>query len=119
MKGGVWFSLIDKVYNPMNLWAAWSAVARNAGSAGVDDITTEQYECEVEGNLVRLAGQLRDGQYQPKAIRRTYIPKSDGKMRPLGIPTVQDRIVQGAVLHVIEPIFEKEFAAHSYGFRPG
>jgi RNA-directed DNA polymerase len=119
VKGGVWFSLIDKVYNPMNLWAAWSAVARNAGSAGVDDITTEQYECEVEANLVSLARQLWDGQYQPKAIRRTYIPKSDGKMRPLGIPTVQDRIVQGAVRQVIEPIFEKQFAAHSYGFRPG
>jgi RNA-directed DNA polymerase len=119
VKGGVWFSLIDKVYNPMNLWSAWSAVARNGGSAGVDDITTERYECEVEANLVSLAGQLWDGRYQPKAIRRTYIPKSDGKMRPLGIPTVQDRIVQGAVRQVIEPIFEKQFAAHSYGFRPG
>jgi RNA-directed DNA polymerase len=119
VKGGVWFSLIDKVYNPQNLWSAWCNVAENEGSAGVDDITTGQYEREAEANLVWLAERLRDGQYQPKAIRRTYIPKSDGKMRPLGIPTVQDRIVQGAVLQVIEPIFEKEFAAHSYGFRPG
>jgi RNA-directed DNA polymerase len=85
----------------------------------VDDITTGQYEREAEANLGWLAEQLREGNYQPKAIRRTYIPKSDGKMRPLGIPTVQDRIVQGAVLQAIEPIFEKEFAAHSYGFRPG
>jgi len=119
VKGGVWFSLVDKVYNPMNLWSAWCAVARNNGSAGVDDITTEQYEREVEANLVWLAERLRDGTYHPKAIRRTHIPKSDGKMRPLGIPTVQDRIVQGAVRQVIEPIFEKQFAAHSYGFRPG
>ena len=119
VKGGVWFSLVDKVYNPMNLWSAWCAVARNNGSAGVDDITTGQYEREVEANLVWLAERLRDGTYHPKAIRRTYIPKSDGKMRPLGIPTVQDRIVQGAVRQVIEPIFEKQFAAHSYGFRPG
>jgi RNA-directed DNA polymerase len=119
VKGGVWFSLIDKVFNPKNLWSAWCNVAENQGSAGVDDITTGQYEREAEANLGWLAEQLREGQYQPKAIRRTYIPKSDGKMRPLGIPTVQDRIVQGAVLQVIEPIFEKEFAAHSYGFRPG
>jgi RNA-directed DNA polymerase len=119
VKGGVWFSLVDKVCNPDNLWSAWCSVARNQGSAGVDDITIEQYEREVEASLDWLAGQLRKGEYQPKAIRRTYIPKPDGTMRPLGIPTVQDRIVQGAVRQAIEPIFEKEFAPHSYGFRPG
>lgn len=119
VKGGVWFSLIDKVYNPGNLWAAWRKAARNKGSAGVDGITIEQYEREVDENLAWVAGQLREGQYQPEAIRRTHIPKPDGKMRPLGIPTVRDRIVQGAIRQVIEPIFEKEFAQHSYGFRPG
>jgi RNA-directed DNA polymerase len=119
VKGDVWFSLIDKVYSPMNLWSAWSKVAQNEGSAGVDDITIEQYEREVEANLRWLGDRLWDGDYQPKAIRRAYIPKSDGTSRPLGIPTVQDRIVQGAVRQVIEPIFEKQFAAHSYGFRPG
>jgi RNA-directed DNA polymerase len=119
VKGGVWFSLIDKVYNPKNLWSAWCSVAENQGSPGVDDITTDQYEREADTNLERLAEELRDGTYHPKAIRRTYIPKPDGKMRPLGIPTVQDRIVQGAVRQVIEPIFEKQFAPHSYGFRPG
>ena len=116
--GGVWFRLIDKVFNPKNLWSAWAKSARNKGSPGVDGITIERYEKDAEANVQRLSEELRTGTYQPKAIRRTYVPKPDGKMRPLGIPTVSDRIVQGAVRHVIEPIFEKEFAAHSYGFRP-
>jgi RNA-directed DNA polymerase len=119
VKGEVWFSLIDKVYNPKNLWAAWCASARNGGSAGVDGITIEQFEREAEANLGCLSEQLRLGTYQPKAIRRAYIPKADGTQRPLGIPTVRDRIVQGALRQVIEPIFEKQFAAQSYGFRPG
>jgi RNA-directed DNA polymerase len=119
VKGEVWFSLMDKVYNPRNLRSAWAKSAQNKGSAGVDGITIERYERDVDANLVRLSEQLRDGSYRPKAIRRTYIPKADGKMRPLGIPTVQDRIVQGAIRHVIEPIFERQFAQHSYGFRPG
>jgi RNA-directed DNA polymerase len=119
VKGGVWFSLIDKVYRPANLWSAWSKTARNQGSAGVDHITIEQYERDVQANIEYLAEQLRQGSYSPKPIRRTYIPKSDGKKRPLGIPTVADRIVQGSIRQVIEPIFEKQFAQHSYGFRPG
>jgi len=119
VKGGVWFRLIDKVYARGNLWSAWSKTAKNQGSPGVDGITIDRYEKDVEANLQRLSEQLRAGTYQPRCIRRTFIPKSDGTMRPLGIPTVSDRIVQGAVRHVIEPIFEKEFAAHSYGFRPG
>ena len=119
VKGGVWFSLVDKVYSLANLWSAWSKTARNQGAPGADHITIEQYERDVEANLRRLAEQLRVGTYQPKAIRRTHIPKADGTKRPLGIPTVQDRIVQGAVRHAIEPIFEKRFAVHSYGFRPG
>lgn len=119
VKGGVWFSLIDKVYGSSNLFSAWAKIARNKGAAGVDDITIRSYEREVEANLRRLSELLKTGAYQPKAIRRTYIPKSDGKLRPLGIPTVSDRIVQGAIRQVIEPIFEKDFAPHSYGFRPG
>jgi RNA-directed DNA polymerase len=115
----MWFSLIDKVHKPANLWSAWCKTARNQGSAGVDRITIEQFEREAEANVEYLAQSLRQGSYQPKPILRTYIPKSDGKQRPLGIPTVGDRIVQGAVRHAIEPIFEKQFAPHSYGFRPG
>lgn len=119
VKGGCWFRLIDKVYSAKNLWSSWAKSAKNKGAAGVDGITIDRYEKDVEANLEYLSEQLRTGQYQPKAIRRTSIPKADGTMRPLGIPTVGDRIVQGAVRHVIEPIFEKEFAPHSYGFRPG
>jgi RNA-directed DNA polymerase len=119
VKGDVWFSLIDKVHKRSNLWSAWSDTARNKGAAGVDQITIEQYEREAEANLEHLAQELKLGTYQPKPIRRTYIPKADGSQRPLGIPTVCDRIAQGALRHVIEPIFEKQFASHSYGFRPG
>ena len=119
VKGGVWFSLIDKVYNPRNLWSSWAKVARNRGSAGVDGITLKQYERDVEANLSWLSERLRLGDYRPKAIRRACIPKADGTQRPLGIPTVADRIVQGALRQVIEPIFERQFAAQSYGFRPG
>ncbi len=119
VQGGPWYSLIDKVYSRNNLWASWSKSAANKGSPGVDGITIDRYEKDVESNIARLNGKLRDGTYQPKGIRRTYIPKADGKLRPLGIPTVEDRIVQGAIRHVLEPIFEKEFAQQSYGFRPG
>lgn len=119
VKGGCWFSMIDKVFSLKNLWASWAKVARNQGSPGVDEMTVDRYEKDVEANLQRLSEQLRAGTYQPKPIRRTFIPKADGTMRPLGIPTVQDRIVQGALRHAMEPIFEKAFAEHSYGFRPG
>jgi RNA-directed DNA polymerase len=119
VKGEVWFRLIDKVYDRRNLWASWCKSAGNKGAPGVDGITMDHYQKDVEANLAWLSEKLRNGSYRPKAIRRTFIPKADGKLRPLGIPTVEDRIVQGAVRHVIEPIFEKEFAPHSYGFRPG
>lgn len=119
VKGGVWFCLIDKVFSLKNLWSSWAKSAKNKGAPGVDGITIDRYEKDVEANLKLLSEQLRAGTYQPKPIRRTFIPKSDGTKRPLGIPTVSDRIVQGAVRHVIEPIFEKEFAPQSYGFRPG
>jgi RNA-directed DNA polymerase len=119
VKGGVWYALMDKVYARKNLWASWCKTAANKGAPGVDGITIDRYEKDVEAHLEWLSGKLRDGTYQPHAIRRTYIPKADGTMRPLGIPTVGDRIVQGAVRHVIEPVFEREFAPHSYGFRPG
>jgi RNA-directed DNA polymerase len=119
VKGGVWFSLMDKVFKERNLSASYGKVAANKGAPGVDYVTVEEFGKNWETNLGELAAALSSGNYCPQAIRRTYIPKpGSNEQRPLGIPTVRDRIVQGAVRHVIEPIFEKEFAAHSYGFRP-
>ena len=120
VKGGTWFSLIDKVYSPTNLYASYTKVASNGGAAGVDHVTIEAYSRNLTGNQEKLEAQLRDETYRPQSIRRTYIPKpGTTEMRPLGIPTVRDRVVQGAVRHVLEPIFENQFAEHSYGFRPG
>jgi RNA-directed DNA polymerase len=120
VQGDVWFSLIDKVFSPKNLSASWKQVASNKGSAGVDHVTVRMFETREEANLSALSEQLRAGTYRPQAIQREYIPKLGSKeLRPLGIPTVRDRVVQTALLNVLEPIFEREFANHSYGFRPG
>lgn len=119
VKGGCWFSLIDKVYSLRNLQAAFAQVKANGGAAGVDHVTTEMFEDNLEANLTRVSEQLAAGKYQPQAVRRKWIPKPESKQqRPLGIPTVRDRVVQGALRNVLEPIFERDFAEHSYGFRP-
>ena len=119
VKGGVWFSLIDKVHSPANLFASYAKVAANGGAAGVDHVTVEDFTRRLTGNLGKLETQLRDGSYRAQAVRRVNIPKPGTKeTRPLGIPTVRDRVVQGALRHVLEPIFERQFAEHSYGFRP-
>jgi RNA-directed DNA polymerase len=120
VKGGKWFSLIDKVTTETTLRAAFHQVAVNRGAAGVDHVTVATYEGRLNENLKRLSKRLREGTYRPQAIRRHYIPKPGSQeKRPLGIPTVQDRVVQTALRMVLEPIFEREFAEHSYGFRPG
>jgi RNA-directed DNA polymerase len=117
--GGKWFSLMDKVYALRNLRQAFERVKANQGAAGVDHVTVEEFERHLEANLEKLARSLADGSYRPQAIRRVWIPKPGGKeKRPLGIPTVRDRVVQTALRAVLEPIFERDFAAHSYGFRP-
>jgi len=119
VKGGVWFSLIDKVHRLPNLWSAFAKVKANRGAAGCDHQTIAMYETDLEANLRDLSEQLRSGAYQPRRIRRVHIPKPGSRaLRPLGIPTVRDRIVQTALRNVIEPIFERDFAEHSYGFRP-
>jgi RNA-directed DNA polymerase len=119
VKGGVWFTLIDKIGSPHNLAAAFTKVARNGGAAGVDHVNVTDFEERLDANLRELVQGLRDDTYRPQAVRRVHIPKPGSReTRPLGIPTVRDRVVQGAVRHVLEPIFEREFAAHSYGFRP-
>ena len=119
VKGGKWFSLIDKVYALPNLRSAFGEVKRNGGAAGVDHQTVEMYERHLEENLGELSRGLQQGSYRPQAIRRVWIPKPGSlEKRPLGIPTVRDRVVEAALRHVLEPIFEQEFAEHSYGFRP-
>ena len=119
VKGGVWFSLIDKVYHLPNLRAAFVKVKANGGAAGCDHQTIAMYEADVEANLKDLSDQLQTQRYRPQRIKRVYIPKPGGReCRPLGIPTVRDRIVQTALRNVIEPILERDFAEHSYGFRP-
>ncbi len=119
VKGGKWYSLWDKVCARATLEASWRAVARNAGAAGVDGVSVERFAAHAERYLEELSGQLKAGKYQPLGVRRTYLPKGDGGRRPLGIPAVKDRVVQGALKRVLEPIFEWEFLDESYGFRPG
>jgi RNA-directed DNA polymerase len=119
VRGGKWFSLIDKVYAPANLAAAFTRVAANDGAAGVDHQTVEQYERQRDANQHKLATQLQDGSYSPQAVRRVWINKPGTKeKRPLGIPTVRDRVAETALRNVLEPIFERDFAKQSYGFRP-
>jgi RNA-directed DNA polymerase len=120
VKGGKWFSLIDKVHPERTLRAAFSRVAANEGAAGVDHVTIKMFAEHLDEDLKRLSEQLRTGTYRPQAIRRHYIPKpGTQERRPLGIPTIRDRVVQTALRMVLEPIFEHEFAEQSYGFRPG
>ena len=119
VKGGVWFSLMDKVLSLRNLTAGFARVQANGGAAGVDHVSVERFAEHQVTNLEKLAEELRLGTYEPQDVRRVYIPKPDGTQRPLGIPTVRDRVVQAALRHVLEPIFERDFAEQSYGFRPG
>jgi len=119
VKGGVWFSLIDKVWSLPNLRTAFAQVRANRGAAGVDHQTIGMFAKNLEANLEALSAALRAGTYRPQAIRRVHIPKpGSSEARPLGIPTVRDRTVQTALRHVLEPIFERDFSPHSYGFRP-
>lgn len=119
VKGNKWFSLIDKVASERTLKLAWEKVRANAGACGVDGITIERFEKDSQSRLLAVKEHLRNRSYQSKAVKRKYIEKSASKeKRPLGIPTVTDRVVQQAVRLVIEPIFEKEFSENSYGFRP-
>jgi RNA-directed DNA polymerase len=119
VEGGKWYSLMDKVYAPKTLALAWEKVKANRGAAGVDGQSVERFEAQAERYLTELGQALREGSYRPDAVKRVEIPKGPGQTRPLGIPTVKDRIVQTAVKLVIEPIFEVQFLATSYGFRPG
>jgi RNA-directed DNA polymerase len=119
VKGGRWYTLMDKVAALPTLRAAFARVKANRGAAGVDHVTVAMYARRLDANLTELATALQTGTYRPQAIRRHWIPKpGTSHHRPLGIPTVRDRVVQTAVRLVLEPIFEVDFADHSYGFRP-
>lgn len=111
--------LYDRMYRPDILWRAWEEVRHNGGGTGVDVVTIEDVAREgVEEFLEQIGQDLRAGKYRPKPVLRSYIPKADGRQRPLGIPKVRDRVVQQACKVVIEPIFEAGFQDSSYGFRP-
>lgn len=119
VEGGQWYSLMDKVSAPKVLRLAWEKVRANRGAAGVDGQSIERFEARAEDYLAELTAALSSGSYRPQPVKRVDIPKGPGQTRPLGIPTVKDRIVQTAVKLVIEPIFEVQFLESSYGFRPG
>jgi RNA-directed DNA polymerase len=120
MKANKWYSLIDKVWSERTLGLAWGKVRVNAGACGVDGITIGRFDKDSQSRLLAVKEHLEQGTYQPKPVKRVWIDKpGSAEKRPLGIPTVTDRVVQAAVRMVIEPIFEHRFAKHSYGFRPG
>jgi len=119
VKGERWYSLIDKLNRPETLAAAWHKVARNKGAPGVDGQSIERFAAQAERYLQELHEDLKAGRYCPQPVKRVDIPKPTGGTRPLGIPTVKDRIVQQALKMVMEPIFEVQFRPGSYGFRPG
>ena len=119
VKGGKWYSVNDKICKRENLKASYERTKRNKGTYGVDNISIKFFGEQLQENLDRLHQELKCGTYRPQKLRRIYIPKPGStEKRPISIPTVRDRVVQGAVKNVLEPIFERTFADTSFGFRP-
>jgi RNA-directed DNA polymerase len=113
-------SLIDKVWSMDNLVQAWKRVRANKGAPGIDGTSIQAFERDLGKHLLTIQRQLKENRYKPKPVQRVYIPKRNGKkLRPLGIPTVKDRIVQQALKQILEPIFEDNFLPQSFGYRPG
>jgi RNA-directed DNA polymerase len=111
--------LMEQVLDPSNLRVAWQAVKANHGAPGVDGISVEAFLAQIGPHWEKVRAKVLAGRYRPAPVKRVYIPKGQGGRRPLGIPTVLDRLLQQAVLQVIGPLFEPRFSEHSYGFRPG
>lgn len=110
---------MDAVVERSNLWQAYERVMRNKGAAGVDGLTVLEFKAWLQQHWPSVKAALLAGDYMPAAIRKVEIPKPNGGVRTLGIPTVLDRLIQQALLQVLQPEFEPEFSEHSYGFRPG
>lgn len=113
-----WYSLIDKIWALPNMEEAFLEVRSNRGAAGVDGVTIKDFEVDLKDNVQILQQEVQDKTYKPRPVKRVYIPKPDGSQRPLGIPTVRDRVVQASVRRILEPIFEAKFLDCSFGFRP-
>ena len=112
-------TMIEEILEPENLAAAWKRVRANKGAPGIDGMTVEDFPAFAREHWPRIATAIREGNYRPAPVRRVWIPKPDGSKRPLGIPTVLDRVIQQAVAQVLGPLFEVDFSEHSYGYRPG
>lgn len=112
-------TLLDQILDPANIERAWQRVKANRGAAGIDKMTVGAFPEFAQKHLPRILDQIREGRYKPAAVRRTWIPKPNGEKRPLGIPTVLDRVIQQAVAQVLSPIFDVDFSEQSYGFRHG
>jgi RNA-directed DNA polymerase len=111
--------MIEEILEPENLAAAWQRVKANKGAPGIDGMTIEDFPAFAREHWPRIATAIREGNYRPAPVRRVWIPKPDGSKRPLGIPTVLDRVIQQAVAQVLGPLFEAGFSEHSHGYRPG
>jgi retron-type reverse transcriptase len=112
-------TMIEQVLDPENLAAAWKRVKANKGAPGIDGMTIEDFPAFAREHWPRIARALMEGTYCPASVRRVWIAKPDGSKRPLGVPTVLDRVIQQAIAQVLGPLFEVGFSEHSYGFRPG
>ena len=112
-------NLLEQMLDPSNMQAAWERVRSNKGSAGIDKMTIAQFPKFAQAHLPRIMGQIREGRYKPAPVKRVWIPKPNGEKRPLGIPTVLDRVIQQAIAQILSPIFDVDFSDNSYGFRYG
>jgi RNA-directed DNA polymerase len=111
--------MIEEILEPENLSAAWKRVKSNKGAPGIDGMTVGDFPAFAREHWPRIAIAIREGTYRPAPVKRVWIPKPDGSKRPLGIPTVLDRVIQQAIAQVLGPLFEADFSEHSYGYRPG